>query len=366
MEILREMVYQPIHWYNDLMINKRDKRVDGWLFMSGPLPTLSICLFYVILVKVIGPRYMKNRPPFDIRRLLVVYNFVQMIFSIWLCQYIYFSGWHQYYSLRCQPVDYSDDPLAKRMTFASWWYYMSKFTEFFDTIFFVMRKKFEHVSTLHVVHHGVMPMSVWFGVKFTPGGHSTFFGLLNSFVHIIMYFYYMMAALGPSWHKYLWWKKYLTSLQMVQFICIFVHAFQLLFIDCDYPKAFSWWIGGHAVLFFFLFTDFYKKAYTHKRNKSKMGHKNGLSKAFFNSIPCLQQFDVMEHHQDSDIKANGTTHAGKNGYPANGLIHRKSDSANGHSNGHLNGYANGHANGHCATMHNGHANGDLHGSRKDK
>lgn len=36
-------------------------------------------------------------------------------------------------------------------------------------IFFVLRKKDKHVSKLHVIHHGVMPMSVWFGVKFTPG-----------------------------------------------------------------------------------------------------------------------------------------------------------------------------------------------------
>jgi hypothetical protein len=36
-------------------------------------------------------------------------------------------------------------------------------------IFFVLRKKNNHISTLHVIHHGVMPMSVWFGVKFTPG-----------------------------------------------------------------------------------------------------------------------------------------------------------------------------------------------------
>lgn len=35
--------------------------------------------------------------------------------------------------------------------------------------FFVLRKKNEHISTLHVIHHGIMPMSVWFGVKFTPG-----------------------------------------------------------------------------------------------------------------------------------------------------------------------------------------------------
>jgi len=81
--------------------------------------------------------------------------------------------------------------------------------------FFVMRKKYDQVSLLHVVHHGLMPMSVWFGVRFLPGGHATFFGLLNTFVHIVMYFYYMVAAMGPQYAKFIWWKKYLTVMQMV-------------------------------------------------------------------------------------------------------------------------------------------------------
>lgn len=52
-----------------------------------------------------------------------------------------------------------------------WWYYISKFTEFFDTMFFILRKKNQHVSTLHVIHHGCMPFSVWMGLKFAPGGY---------------------------------------------------------------------------------------------------------------------------------------------------------------------------------------------------
>lgn len=52
-------------------------------------------------------------------------------------------------------------------------------------------------------------------MKFAPGGHSTFFAMLNAFVHIVMYFYYMIAAMGPKYQKYIWWKKYLTAFQMV-------------------------------------------------------------------------------------------------------------------------------------------------------
>ncbi|GBP90632.1 Elongation of very long chain fatty acids protein AAEL008004 [Eumeta japonica] len=200
------------------------------------------------------------------------------------------GGWLQYYSLKCQPVDYSDNPIATRSNArpgvgslfqigAAGWFTgrynfqcqpvdYSKHPETMR-IFFVLRKKFDHVSTLHVIHHGVMPMSVWFGVKFTPGGHSTFFGLLNTFVHIIMYTYYMLSAMGPATRKYLWWKKYLTTLQMVQFIGIMVHAFQLLFVECDYPRAFVWWIGMHAVMFFFLFKDFYNQSYSKPKVRAK-------------------------------------------------------------------------------------------------
>lgn len=57
---------------------------------------------------------------------------------------------------------------------------------------------------------------------------------------------------------------------MVQFVLIMVHAFQLLFIDCNYPRGFVWFIGMHAVMFFFLFKDFYNQAYN-RRGRRKLG-----------------------------------------------------------------------------------------------
>lgn len=44
---------------------------------------------------------------------------------------------------------------------------------------------------------------------------AAFGAMINSFVHVIMYAYYAISALGPSYQKYLWWKKYLTRLQLV-------------------------------------------------------------------------------------------------------------------------------------------------------
>lgn len=50
-----------------------------------------------------------------------------------------------------------------------------------------------------------------------PGGHGTFSNLINNMVHVIMYTYYMVAAMGPEYQKYLWWKKHLTTIQLVRF-----------------------------------------------------------------------------------------------------------------------------------------------------
>lgn len=43
----------------------------------------------------------------------------------------------------------------------------------------------------------------------------SFHAMVNSTVHVIMYFYYGLAAAGPRFQKFLWWKKYMTAIQLV-------------------------------------------------------------------------------------------------------------------------------------------------------
>lgn len=76
-------------------------------------------------------------------------------------------------------------------------------------------------------------------------------------------------------------QKHMTAIQMVQFVAIFVHSFQLLFRKCDYPRGFMWWIGFHAVLFWFLFWDFFVNTYNNHKNR-------GLGKAASSSAGVPQ------------------------------------------------------------------------------
>lgn len=258
-------VSRDFNEWSDHLWDLRDKRVDGWFMLDSFWPTLLLVAAYLFIVKIWGPRFMENRPAYNINTFLIYYNACQVGLSAYIFVQFYRGGWGSDYSLRCQPVDYSQKPKALLMLHACHMYYLSKFSEFIDTFCFVARKKFNQVSLLHVVHHGIMPMSVWPGARYLASGHSSFFGLLNTFVHIVMYFYYMMSAMGPQYQKYLWWKQHLTTLQMVQFVGIMVHAFQLIFYDdCDFPWQFAYYIGAHALLFFALFSQFYLKNYSKK------------------------------------------------------------------------------------------------------
>ena len=78
---------------------------------------------------------------------------------------------------------------------------------------------------------------------FFLGGFGTFHGLLNSFIHLVMYTYYGLSALGPAVKPYLWWKRYMTKMQMVQFVIVCIHSIQLVFMECNYPKSFVYIIG---------------------------------------------------------------------------------------------------------------------------
>ena len=155
------------------------------------------------------------------------------------------------------------------MARTTWLYFMTKFIEFADTFFFIARKKFGHVSKLQLIHHGMMPMFSFMLVRWLPGGQESFGGAFNSLVHVIMYSYYFLAAFGPTFQKYLWWKKYLTSFQMFQFVCIFVKSMVLVlgFADCGYPWQFSMISCGVMIMFFALFAEFYVQEYKRKATK---------------------------------------------------------------------------------------------------
>ncbi|NP_001181184.1 very long chain fatty acid elongase 7 isoform X1 [Macaca nemestrina] len=273
-----DLTSRTVHLY-DNWIKDADPRVEDWLLMSSPLPQTILLGFYVYFVTSLGPKLMENRKPFELKKVMITYNFLIVLFSVYMCYEFVMSGWGIGYSFRCEIVDYSQSPTALRMARTCWLYYFSKFVELLDTIFFVLRKKNNQVTFLHVFHHTIMPWTWWFGVKFAAGGLGTFHALLNTAVHVVMYSYYGLSALGPAYQKYLWWKKYLTSLQLVQFVIVTIHISQFFFMeDCKYQfPVFACIIMSYSCMFLLLFLHFWYRAYT-KGQRLPKTVKNGTCK----------------------------------------------------------------------------------------
>ncbi|CAL1542542.1 unnamed protein product [Lymnaea stagnalis] len=259
MEVIQGKIADFQQFY-DWAFTVADERVADWPLMWGYTPTLAITAVYLLAVYLL-PKMMESRPPMQLKYVLVTYNFICVIINFHICKELLISSTMLGYSYSCQPVSYTDDPYEMRIASALWWFYFSKCIEMLDTIFFILRKKNNQVSFLHVYHHATM-FPIWYiGVKWVAGGQSFFGAMINSFIHVIMYTYYGVAAMGPWYQKFLWWKRYLTRLQLLQFCVGLVYASNSIYIECDYPLWMEWAGIIYGISIVSLFVNFYVQAY---------------------------------------------------------------------------------------------------------
>ena len=59
-------------------------RVDNWFLMSSVWPTVGLCALYYFIIRLWGPKFMKDREPYNIQTLITAYNLFQTLFSLWI------------------------------------------------------------------------------------------------------------------------------------------------------------------------------------------------------------------------------------------------------------------------------------------
>jgi len=243
---------------------REDPRIRNWLFMGKWGPVFYLTGAYVFMV-LLGPLIMRNREAFSLKTGMKLYNLTQVILSAYMFKEFVITAYLSGYSLSCQPVEFSHKPLPMRMAAACWWFFFSKIIDVFDTIFFILRKKNSQISFLHVYHHSTMILNWWVAAKFTPGGQVFFQCMINSLVHTIMYSYYFLSVFGPAVQKYLWWKKYLTQLQLIQFTIIIIHVIGSMRTTCTFPYIFNWYVICYGLSLIALFSNFYMETYSNQK-----------------------------------------------------------------------------------------------------
>jgi len=144
--------------------------------------------------------------------------------------------------------------------------YMYKFWELFDTVLLALRGR--PTPFLHTYHHAATLVLCWSQLR-AKSCMQWLVIEINLAVHIFMYMYYTLHALKID----VWWKRYLTMGQIVQFVVALVGCWGALlprllnsagfkyFPHCygDYTGAFF----GVGILtsYLYLFIKLYRESY---------------------------------------------------------------------------------------------------------
>ena len=153
------------------------------------------------------------------------------------------------------------------MKFVAYNFYISKLYEFMDTFIMMASGNLRQISLLHVSHHIIVSIITWYTATKSPGGDAWWCFFINTLVHVVMYMYYGLAAMGID-KKYLSWSKYLTLFQMTQFVTMMIQNGMTLITNPGFPKDIAIMNFSFAMFLFIMFSKFYFKKYQTKENKS--------------------------------------------------------------------------------------------------
>ncbi|KAH8263985.1 hypothetical protein KR038_000075, partial [Drosophila bunnanda] len=235
---------------------------------TGPGPILIIVIGYLLVVFKAGRKFMEHREPYKLNGVLKWYNLFQILYNMaMLLPGFYFLFVFRPYNFSCMKVLPQGHPLKDWERTIGYAYYINKIVDLLDTFFIVLRKKYRQITYLHVFHHVLMPTLGYFIIRFHGyGGHLFLLCFINVFVHVVMYCYYYCSIAGLP----VPWKRYLTVLQMLQFILMFAHcAYTAAQPNCQKSQGMTFLYSCSAAIMFIMFTNFYVQCYMRNSKKKE-------------------------------------------------------------------------------------------------
>ncbi|KAJ9048061.1 hypothetical protein DSO57_1038718 [Entomophthora muscae] len=229
--------------------------------VSAPLLTSCAYLVVVALWSHVNRRQQKPHSggPF-LKAFVVLHNLALMVFSLLT---FYHTAAILYQSLtdsgpfQGRWCDVTGKYWKSGFFYWGWLFYLSKYYELLDTVIILIKGRTP--SFLQSYHHAGAIIGMWFLIaNATPG--AWIFITFNSFIHTIMYTYYIFATLGYR----LPGKKYITYMQITQFIvgCTVTTGY-LYFPNCTNPHQLASIIFNLAYVtpLIFLFSQFARATY---------------------------------------------------------------------------------------------------------
>ena len=147
-----------------------DPRTNHLLPVSvSPFFALWLVFNFVLGVKYLGPHIMENREPYNLRVPMFLYNVIMTIINmIAVYKVIPMSNYFRVL-LDFEYPDRNDmSEHSIYLIHLGYCYWLSKLADCFDTLFFVLRKKYEHITLLHVYHHTIVPVFGYMLLRINP------------------------------------------------------------------------------------------------------------------------------------------------------------------------------------------------------
>lgn len=112
---------------------------------------------------------MKTRSPYNLKWLLAGYNLAQVAACLYLIIGILTTDLSTIQFWKCSSVDYNNTNKSMAELTFTYHTFLLKLVELIETVFFVLRKKQNQVSKLHVYHHTSTALLGWIMVKYSGG-----------------------------------------------------------------------------------------------------------------------------------------------------------------------------------------------------
>ncbi|KDO26247.1 hypothetical protein SPRG_08322 [Saprolegnia parasitica CBS 223.65] len=227
----------------------------------------AIALAYLVFV-IVGTLVMKSGvPAINTSALQFVYNPIQIALCSYMCIEAGIQAYrHDYSVMPCNAYDVAKPVMGNVM----WLFYVSKILDFMDTFFIIVGKKWKQLSFLHVYHHLTIFSIYWLNIRVLYDGDVYLTIILNGFIHTIMYTYYFVSAHT----KTIWWKKYITTMQLIQFVTMNVQAYMTISKKCDgAPMNVSIMYLVYIQSLFWLFMHFFIQSYCQTPRKEASAKK---------------------------------------------------------------------------------------------
>eukprot|EP01114_Cavostelium_apophysatum_P006853 TRINITY_DN1836_c0_g1_i1.p1 TRINITY_DN1836_c0_g1~~TRINITY_DN1836_c0_g1_i1.p1 ORF type:complete len:286 (-),score=55.47 TRINITY_DN1836_c0_g1_i1:101-958(-) len=265
------MELELIGWPKGKEVSFSEFQAAGWPLTDWQ-PMVYIIIGYLVTIFTIQ-RLMKNRERFELKGIVVVHNFFLAALSLVMFLGFVYNLVQLYLASPAPFNDFFCDSERRVSTHPVniWFYifYLSKFYELIDTIIIVLKKR--PLIFLHVYHHIITMVLVYVTMR-TELGIRWISSASNCAVHIPMYTYYGLSALGIN----VWWKKYITVIQIWQFVLGFFGnslAYYFYYNNIKCSSTVYDWLFGQAVIFSFLllFINFFRKTYSERRPRTSTG-----------------------------------------------------------------------------------------------